>query len=102
MRRPGRVESNPMLPAGSSERKKTAGRTVPPQVAPWATIPYRQQPCCLTDTPPRPPGFPLMPKKSSGRTRQPKVTGIVGLGLDGKDGHRRVTRTEQLVLVGGS
>jgi hypothetical protein len=43
-----------------------------------------------------------MPKKSSGRKRRPKVAAIVGLGLDGQDGHRRVTRTEQMVLVGGS
>lgn len=43
-----------------------------------------------------------MPKKSSGRKKAPKVAGIVGLGLDGEDGHRRVTRTEEMVLVGGS
>ncbi len=27
---------------------------------------------------------------------------VVGLGLDGEDGHTRVTRTEETVLVGGS
>jgi hypothetical protein len=43
-----------------------------------------------------------MPKKSSGRKKQAKVAGIVGLALDGEDGHRRVTRTEEMVLVGGS
>lgn len=43
-----------------------------------------------------------MPKKSSGRKKRTKVAGIVGLGLDGEDGHRRVTRTEEMVLVGGS
>jgi hypothetical protein len=43
-----------------------------------------------------------MPKKSSGRKNPPKVAGIIGLGLDGEDGHRRETRTEEMVLVGGS
>ncbi|MFM8273142.1 MAG: hypothetical protein ACKODX_12525 [Gemmata sp.] len=32
----------------------------------------------------------------------PKVAGVLGLGLDGADGHQRVTRTEEMVLVGGS
>jgi len=27
---------------------------------------------------------------------------LLGLGLDGKDGHRRVTQAEQFSLVGGS
>jgi hypothetical protein len=30
------------------------------------------------------------------------VAGVVGVGLDGEDGHKRVTRTEEMVLVGGS
>jgi len=30
------------------------------------------------------------------------VAGIVGLGLDGEDGHRRITRTEEMLLLGGS
>ncbi|VTR96527.1 Uncharacterized protein OS=Opitutaceae bacterium TAV5 GN=OPIT5_27545 PE=4 SV=1 [Gemmata massiliana] len=32
----------------------------------------------------------------------PKVAGVVGVGLDGEDGHTRVTRTEEMVMVGGS
>jgi hypothetical protein len=38
--------------------------------------------------------------------KQPKkkarVTGILGVGLDAADGQKRVTRTEEMVLVGGS
>ncbi len=33
---------------------------------------------------------------------EPTVAGVVGVGLDGADGHERVTRTEEMVLVGGS
>ena len=32
----------------------------------------------------------------------PAVVGVVGVGLDGDDGHRRVTKTEEMVLLGGS
>jgi len=44
-------------------------------------------------------------KESSKRARkkpQPKVSGIVGLGLDNEDGHKRITTGEKFVLVGGS
>jgi hypothetical protein len=41
-----------------------------------------------------------MPKKS--RRAEPKVAGFLGVGLDNQDGHRRVTETENFVLVGGS
>ena len=30
------------------------------------------------------------------------ITAILGVGLDGVDGHQRVTRSEEMVLVGGS
>jgi hypothetical protein len=43
-----------------------------------------------------------MPNKSSGRKARSKVAGILGLGLDAEDGHRRVTRTKEMILVGGS
>ena len=36
------------------------------------------------------------------RKRQPKVQGLLGVGLDNNDGHKRVTQGEQFVLVGGS
>lgn len=42
-----------------------------------------------------------MPKRTK-RKPEPTVGGIVGVGLDGEDGHKRITRTEEMVLVGGS
>ncbi|QJW92864.1 hypothetical protein [Frigoriglobus tundricola] len=41
-------------------------------------------------------------KKAKKTGPAPAVAGVVGVGLDGADGHRRVTRTEEMVLVGGS
>jgi len=32
----------------------------------------------------------------------PKVVGFLGVGLDGDDGHERLTRSEHFTLVGGS
>lgn len=40
-----------------------------------------------------------MAKKSA---KKAAVSGIVGVGLDGSDGQKRITRTEEMVLVGGS
>jgi hypothetical protein len=31
-----------------------------------------------------------------------RIVGLFGLGLDDADGHRRITRTGEFVLVGGS
>jgi hypothetical protein len=42
------------------------------------------------------------PRKPARKKRQPKVAGIVGVGLDNEDGHKRITTGEQFVLVGGS
>ena len=36
------------------------------------------------------------------RARKPEVVGFVGLGLDNADGHKRVTQSEEFLLVGGS
>lgn len=36
------------------------------------------------------------------RRPEPTVGGILGVGLDGDDGHKRITRTEEMVLLGGS
>lgn len=33
---------------------------------------------------------------------QPQVVGLLGVGLDGEDGHRRVTQADDVLLVGGS
>jgi hypothetical protein len=40
--------------------------------------------------------------KPARKKRQPKINGIVGLGLDGDDGHKRITSGEKFLLVGGS
>ncbi len=33
---------------------------------------------------------------------QERVQGVLGIGLDNDDGHKRVTQNEDVVLVGGS
>ena len=33
---------------------------------------------------------------------EPRVLGFIGVGLDNEDGHRRVTRSEEFFLIGGS
>jgi len=41
-------------------------------------------------------------RRRSKKKAEPKVGGILGVGLDAEDGHRRVTETDEMVLVGGS
>ncbi len=36
------------------------------------------------------------------KKQQAELVGLVGLGLDNEDGHRRITRGEEFLLVGGS
>jgi hypothetical protein len=36
------------------------------------------------------------------RKSPPKPDGLIGVGLDNEDGHKRITRGEKFVLVGGS
>lgn len=43
-----------------------------------------------------------MPRKKSKKKFEPTVGGILGVGLDAEDGHKRVTQTDEMVLVGGS
>jgi hypothetical protein len=43
-----------------------------------------------------------MPRKQTRRKKEPTVEGVLGVGLDGTDGQKRVTRTPEMVLVGGS
>jgi len=43
-----------------------------------------------------------MAKKKGGKKSAPKVSGILGVGLDATDGHKRVTRTDEMTIVGGS
>jgi hypothetical protein len=33
---------------------------------------------------------------------EPEVLGLLGVGLDNEDGHQRVTRAEDILLLGGS
>ena len=40
--------------------------------------------------------------KRARRKRKPKIGGILGVGLDNEDGHKRITQGEKFVLVGGS
>jgi len=40
--------------------------------------------------------------KKEKRADKPQVLGFVGVGLDNKDGHQRVTQAEHFVLLGGS
>lgn len=42
-----------------------------------------------------------MPRKSK-RKKRVEVVGFVGVGLDNQDGHYRLTRGRNFVLVGGS
>jgi len=39
---------------------------------------------------------------SDSSSSAPKVSGLVGLGLDNQDGHKRLTTGEKFVIVGGS
>jgi hypothetical protein len=86
-----------MLPFGPPERKEPAtgdlrrGYNVPRAVPPpeLSLFPRRR-------------GSSFMPRKKTGKKTKPKVAGIVGVGLDGEDGHTRITRTEEMVLLGGS
>lgn len=36
------------------------------------------------------------------KANEPEVIGFLGVGLDGKDGHKRLTQSEYFLLVGGS
>ena len=40
--------------------------------------------------------------RKSKKKSEPQVLGFLGVGLDNKDGHQRLTRSDHFVLVGGS
>jgi hypothetical protein len=40
--------------------------------------------------------------KPTPKKRQPKINGLIGVGLDNEDGHKRITTGDKFVLVGGS
>ncbi|MBE7536799.1 MAG: hypothetical protein HS122_00110 [Opitutaceae bacterium] len=41
-------------------------------------------------------------RSNSNKSKRHSVHGILGVGLDNQDGHRRITTGEQFTLVGGS
>ena len=41
-----------------------------------------------------------MPRKND--KNEPEIVGLIGVGLDGDDGHKRVTHSEEFLVVGGS
>ena len=41
-------------------------------------------------------------KRANGRTSAESHQGLLGVGLDGTDGHKRVTQGDDFVLMGGS
>lgn len=43
-----------------------------------------------------------MAKKRNGKKVEKRVVGFLGVGLDNRDGHTRLTQTEHFLLVGGS
>ena len=36
------------------------------------------------------------------RKAPPRISGLLGVGLDNNDGHKRLTKGEQFILIGGS
>lgn len=43
-----------------------------------------------------------MPRKRAAKKAQPEVVGLLGVGLDNRDEHKRITQAEDFLLVGGS
>jgi hypothetical protein len=41
-------------------------------------------------------------KKKPAKSGDAQLVGFLGVGLDNADGHRRLTRSEHFILVGGS
>ena len=48
------------------------------------------------------PPEPSEPRRKVRRNKREVVGGLIGLGLDGQDGHQRVTQGDDFLLVGGS
>ena len=42
------------------------------------------------------------PVKRANKTKPKKISGLLGVGLDNTDGHKRITTGEQFAVVGGS
>ncbi len=43
-----------------------------------------------------------MPNESKRKKKRVEVVGLLGVGLDNNDGHQRLTKGENFVLIGGS
>lgn len=43
-----------------------------------------------------------MPRKRKAKDKQIEIAGFVGVGLDGDDGHKRITTGEKFIVAGGS
>ena len=41
-----------------------------------------------------------MPRKT--KRSKPEVVGLLGVGLDNQDGHKRITQADDVLLIGGS
>jgi hypothetical protein len=44
----------------------------------------------------------LVARKSKEKKDQPEFVGLIGVGFDNQDGHKRITKGEEFFLVGGS
>lgn len=42
------------------------------------------------------------PTKRTSKAKPKKIAGLLGVGLDNQDGHKRITTGEQFAIVGGS
>lgn len=43
-----------------------------------------------------------MPRKRQTKQKKIEVAGFVGVGLDGQDGHKRITTGQNFIIAGGS
>lgn len=43
-----------------------------------------------------------MPRKRKVKDKKIEVAGFIGVGLDGEDGHKRITTGESFLVAGGS
>jgi hypothetical protein len=46
--------------------------------------------------------MPARPRPDRPPADGPEVIGLLGVGLDGSDGHKRITRGDEFILLGGS
>lgn len=44
----------------------------------------------------------LVARKSKEKKNEPELLGLIGIGFDNDDGHKRITKGDEFLLVGGS